>query len=757
MRFSMFTYRWLIIWVINIWFVSTAVAQNQLGIPTGTWRTHLSYHTPKFCEASSRYVYAATDNGFWRTDNFGQMTVLRKTDGFAAEEITCLNFEPQRNILFIGYIDGGIDLLINDQQIVHIAGFKNKALQGNKQINHVSFFNNTALVSTEFGILILDLLRYEIRDSYTSIGPFGTQLPVKSAAIVRDSIYVATENLILQAPWNNLVNLNDFQQWRTLIEIDLPQSLTNWNDTLLYHIAIPNSKESRLIGYFGGNHFTVLNTPERIVDLFVNANGLHVFRPGNIYNFRNGQVFNDNINLVVNATQAPDGIYWFCTGLKTGVINKHPSGELSFRPNGPPNRSIFSMSQSGNWLLCAGGGVSATFGNAFNTSGYYLYNQDGWRSELPSNFSRGLYDYIFTAYNPVNSKYYAATHSFGMIEFTNGNITNRFDETNSPLQRIDDSMFIHIGGLGIDSKGGMWVVNRNNANALLYRNLNGDWLSMRMRNNENDVVRLHIDKEDRKWFIMQSGGIWVFHEGKNIGSSSDDRWIKLTTGNGLVSNQVLSINSDKNGYVWIGTNQGLNIFTGRDIFTNPKMDRFIVEQDGAVGYLMGEEYIRDILVDGGNRKWFATTNGVFCIDEYGQRVIKHFTKENSPLLSNRTIALGQVDYSSELFIGTDFGIISYQNDAGKGNESFGEIKIYPNPVYPKYGGEITIEGLANNAEIRIADVQGRLVYQTKANGSKATWNGRRLDGTKPNSGVYFVFAINQDGSETALGKFVFIQ
>jgi hypothetical protein len=33
----------------------------------------------------------------------------------------------------------------------------------------------------------------------------------------------------------------------------------------------------------------------------------------------------------------------------------------------------------------------------------------------------------------------------------------------------------------------------------------------------------------------------------------------------------------------------------------------------------------------------------------------------------------------------------------------------------------------------------------------------RFDGTRPNSGVYFIFAINQDGSETALGKFVFIQ
>jgi hypothetical protein len=31
-----------------------------------------------------------------------------------------------------------------------------------------------------------------------------------------------------------------------------------------------------------------------------------------------------------------------------------------------------------------------------------------------------------------------------------------------------------------------------------------------------------------------------------------------------------------------------------------------------------------------------------------------------------------------------------------------------------------------------------------------------LDGSKPNSGVLFVFAINSDGSETAMGKFIYI-
>jgi flagellar hook assembly protein FlgD len=69
---------------------------------------------------------------------------------------------------------------------------------------------------------------------------------------------------------------------------------------------------------------------------------------------------------------------------------------------------------------------------------------------------------------------------------------------------------------------------------------------------------------------------------------------------------------------------------------------------------------------------------------------------------------------------------------------------------------VTIEGLSSNAEVKITDANGRLVYQTRANGGKATWDGLRLDGSRPNSGVYLVFALNSDGTETAMGKFIFM-
>jgi hypothetical protein len=306
-----------------------------------------------------------------------------------------------------------------------------------------------------------------------------------------------------------------------------------------------------------------------------------------------------------------------------------------------------------------------------------------------------MYDFTFVCHRKANNTYFAATHTNGILIIKGDEIIGKWDETNTPLERNPGDNFIKIGGISEDSKHNLWIVNYAAASPLLCVTPSGKWYKFDF-NGTTDIKGISIDANNRKWLIVNNG-IIVFDEGK-LDNTADDKSTFLSQNNGLISGDILSIECDKNGYVWIGTLQGLNIYTGStNLFMNPKLDRFIVEQDGSTGYLMGEETIKDILVDGGNRKWFATTNGLFLVDEYGQKVLKHFTFENSPLLSNYLICLGQIDETGEIFIGTYKGIVSYINDANVASESFGEILVYPNPVPPKYNVQITIEGLANNA------------------------------------------------------------
>lgn len=112
--------------------------------------------------------------------------------------------------------------------------------------------------------------------------------------------------------------------------------------------------------------------------------------------------------------------------------------------------------------------------------------------------------------------------------------------------------------------------------------------------------------------------------------------------------------------------------------------------------------------------------------------------------------------TGELFISTDKGVISFRSDATLGTDSHENIKVYPNPVAPSFRGQIVIEGLVNNAQLRITDASGKLVKKLKANGSTAIWNIRDLNNARVSSGVYLVFSASEDGLETYITKIIVI-
>ena len=108
-----------------------------------------------------------------------------------------------------------------------------------------------------------------------------------------------------------------------------------------------------------------------------------------------------------------------------------------------------------------------------------------------------------------------------------------------------------------------------------------------------------------------------------------------------------------------------------------------------------------------------------------------------------------------MFIGTDLGIISYKSTATEGLETC-DIFAYPNPVKGSYSGVIAINGLTKDASVKITDVSGSLIYQTKALGGQAIWDGNNLKGEKAASGVYLVFSTDTEGSKSCSTKILIV-
>jgi hypothetical protein len=215
----------------------------------------------------------------------------------------------------------------------------------------------------------------------------------------------------------------------------------------------------------------------------------------------------------------------------------------------------------------------------------------------------------------------------------------------------------------------------------------------------------------------------------------------------LPGSYINTIALDHDNLLWVGTNNGVAIIIpSKDIFTNnikPYTPFFQTRR------LLLQEVVNKIVIDGGNRKWIATQNGLNLFSASADEQILNFTEENSPLPSKNVIDLAIDATSGEIFVLTPNGLISYRTDSSEPSADFSSVKIFPNPIRPDFQGVLTVSGLRENTTIKITDTAGRLIYETKSNGGTASWD---LQNNPATTAIYMVFCVAQNGSESFVGK-----
>ena len=264
----------------------------------------------------------------------------------------------------------------------------------------------------------------------------------------------------------------------------------------------------------------------------------------------------------------------------------------------------------------------------------------------------------------------------------------------------------------------------------------------------------------------RSDGVIVFNQnGERIRSLTST----ITEGS-LPNLRVVSLASDADNRIWIGTISGLVVFNNASgVFDADVVDAqpIIFEEDGIAKKLLGDQYVSAIAVDGANNKWFGTSDGgVIYTNPNGQTTIANFSKENSPLPSNRITKITVDKESGKVFFATDKGIVAFNSNVAPFGESLGEVYAYPNPVR-KFHNIVTIDGrngtnLPRGTNVKILDVAGNLVYETNVvegeqlQGGKVIWDKKNLAGKYVASGIYIVLLANEDASETSITKIAII-
>ena len=130
-------------------------------------------------------------------------------------------------------------------------------------------------------------------------------------------------------------------------------------------------------------------------------------------------------------------------------------------------------------------------------------------------------------------------------------------------------------------------------------------------------------------------------------------------------------------------------------------------------YSLNQQSVTALAVDGGDRKWMATKDGIWIFDRNVATVEQRFTAENSPLPSNNISEFAYDQSSGEMFILTDRGLVSYRSASSAAGLTHGRVKIFPNPIRPQDSGPVSITGLAQDVNIKITDVQGNLIKERR--------------------------------------------
>lgn len=762
-------------WRFLFLFVAISICsagQNKFP-PIGLWREHLPYHSAIDVTASDKKIYCATPYSLFSVDlTTNEIERISKVAGLSETGISSIEYNPVSKKLLIAYTNSNIDL-VDEKGIHNIPDLKRENSSGDKTIYHIFPDNNQWYLSTGLGVIVIDADKLEIKDSWI-IGTNGNFVKTNSFTKNNTFFYTATEEGLKKIAVNN-TNPADFANWQNLsgtngLSFSPCKSVVNFQTKI---IALQNDSLFAENGT-AWNLFFANGWP--IVSINVSENKLFVCQRQ-----LNGasQVIVLNTDGSVQKTIQQPGVisfpenaisvnnnYWIAD-LFGGLSKWSGNNVESYKLNSPEDVASGEMMVYNNVLYTTAGSVNASWNYQYNRSGVFKLADGNWTNYNQFNFPvlDSLMDFITVAVDPRDESVWAGSYGGGLLHIKKDGKLEIFKQ-NSPLgQTVGDPGSYRVSGLAFDADNNLWIANFGSNFQLHVLKKDGSWksFSVPITLNSNAAAQIVIDDLNQKWIISpMSNGLLVFNDNNTIDNTGDDKWKIYRAGNGLgnlPSNEVLSIAKDKSGFIWAGTSNGIGVIQcPHESFSSTGCETIwpVIKEGNFANYLFKGQEVRSIAVDGADRKWIATSTGVWLINADGDKVIEHFTEENSPLLSNDVKSIAINGQTGEMFFATANGISSFRGTATEVKETKNNVIVFPNPVPAFFNGNIGIKGLPENSIVKITETNGRLVYQTRSLGGQAVWNGRDYKGRQISSGIYLVIAEDENKQEKVMSKIVFI-
>lgn len=759
-------------------------------VKVGQWVDHLSYNYANSVAKVDGIVYVSNGSGLATYNvNDNSIEKLTKIDGLSDIGVKLLRKNDYNNCLLVVYENTNIDVIKPDKSIINISDIKRKIIPGKKNINEIYFSGSLAYISCGFGIVIFDTEKLEIKDTYY-LGNGIINLEIYQVTKNDTAVFAATPTGIYYGSISK--NLSNYQNWKPL-NTGLPSGpynsiinlngkiITNYSEKLKSNTSLKdtlyNYTSSGWIKYsINGNCTGAVN--KKLYDyskygklLILDQYGVAEYTSNGTrlnyltnYGFDNAQI-NAQINDIFyennNNFWVADNRYGL---IKSGGSQWSPNEKITI--NGPTNNYVNDIDMKDGTLIVAPVYLGDTYANQYLYIKPNIYKDKEWTS-----FSAALPDTIrdinCAAIDPNDNTHFVfGCMDHGISELKNNQFFN-YNTSTPSLASANAGFGIFVSGISFDKNSNIWAGLQLGKKAInVLKKGSSTWTSLNFEQFivQQVVSKIIFDKYDQAWILLPRGiGLMIYKDVNGLAqpNSSNTKLLSLAERNGkLPSLDVRSICEDKDGKIWIGTGKGVSVFYNpENVFTGANWDsqQILIEQDGHVQILLESDIITAIAVDGVNRKWIGTeSSGVYCLSPDGQKEIYHFTKENSPLYSNLIKDIVTDETTGDVFIATDKGIESYRTSIIKGFDDFTNVHAFPNPIRPGFSGPVYITGLIDEAEVKITDVSGNLVWSAKSQGGQIEWNLQTFSGTKATSGTYLIYCASANGDKYATSKLLII-
>lgn len=674
-------------------FIYISTVFYAFGLAVGTWQVYPSYANLTEISPAGDVCFALASGSLFAYNNAtGEMTTFNKTTGLAGIEINHIAWSQQAKRLVVAYGDGNIDLVSASGDITNVPGLYLSETVSDKTVSHIYIDRQFAYMSIGVGVMKLDAKKGVIADTY-QLG-----FAVDHSYVKDGYLYAVSKT---QGTWRGLLtdNLLDKNRWQ------------------------------RVGGY------TAL-TDDRL----------------NVRDASTGLWWTRNdAGLLACYTLATDGTRTYKT---EGVL-----------PEGPASNHFYRLYMHGGKLYSVGG-----FWAQENNAGYpgevHVWNGQNWSEfEQPTSQTIGhrYIDLLCMDFDPNKEGHVMVGGKGGVYEFQDGKFIKHYGRQNSVLESgVNSDNYTIVSTLKYTDNGDLWVLNSMVDNPIWkIEHGSGNWvnyphleMSTPAKYNLVSLLQSRYNKNimwfANNYYMENRLYAYDFVNDKLVGHGPN-----FTNEDGTVITPVMvyALAEDLDGNVWIASSNGpfyissADAIAGNDAFIQHKVPR----NDGTnlADYLLSDVKTRCIAVDGANRKWMGTENGVFLISSDCNTLLQHFTTENSPLPSNTVYDICIDNNSNIVYFATERGLCSYASDATQPSEEMTKDNVYayPNPVTPEYTGKITIVGLSFNADVKIVTSNGVLVNQGRSTGGSYQWDGRDLKGKRVASGVYMVQAATEIGDK----------